>query len=1096
MLLVNTVYIAMSSQTRTTGGSRPSKKTNNVSGSAKTVTITKKTEHPKPEKDKVHVKPTAEQIRIAQITDINSGSEDPKMREKVASLMETTHRSEEDVCCALYECDNDLDRAVIFLFETLPVGAFETSSKKKKNRLTSGSGDATGDEWGDNGTSGPNNNDVRERSRNRTGMRGGRGGSDSRGWRGRESRENDRNASDNRGERVERWQGGSRGSGRGGFRGGFGSRGGRGGRGGSRGTNRDNNRIFRPEENHEVETWNNSLVTATVDQNKTEDWGGDWDNDEYTESLADSKVFTPSVNQNQTVELSAPPGLEQQLLNPPSQLTDDLVQYSATVVSSTATAGAVAAVNNNQVQYPEIHGSSVALRQALDLPQINASSLSVEQSQYFKSLSSQNSNQQASMNAYQVPQPVQYSTSYSSNNSYVDQVVSSQQAPTRKPRARVPPPSKIPSTAVEMPGDTLNNIGYLDVQFGQLEFGNEEAFDAITDKFNATIDSSQSVTGDVTTDYQTKSSVQQQQNVLASQMIPTADVLSGQSDGLSTAYNQRGGSVQQSVSVGSNISNSAALEQLAKADHYGNAVSSSATSGYHNQSAYNNNVSNSKTSGYQPGANQQGYTNSNYSQQVTTGNSYSTAASNSSYSSYNQSGVNPYQQSNSNNVSGVNSSSGVSSNNSVPVGSGSNNSNSNSNSGYLSSQYPSSQTSSTYPSQPSNAYQSSQSVYGNTGLSNNTGYANSSNVSSAASQYSNFSSTKLKETTPVTTIYESVVSSAPSVLANSAITTSSMSSPSLGLNNTKVTSSATKSSGIVPSNVAMVSQYIPTGMPFYQQPTVYSYEEIQMMQQRMPHVPGYYDMNYQPPTSLGAAGVRDGNIGSVAAYSTISDARFTRTDNNSSPVSNVPSTMSQQTGSGGPLLNLPYAYFYGGNMMAGGFQYGTPAIYPQQMPTANASSGGQFPKPSYNSGYGSTAYDTLGQNTQDYSKGAYPGTGVGQQSKGQNVTNPPPSGTGADISSSMYGKSHVALNKVNSYDKQSYSATPPPFNLTGTQTAGANSQGYNAQHMYIQAMPPAGHHMHQQIQDSNSTGQRQQSSSQSKSGAKPGYSPSYWTAQN
>lgn len=83
------------------------------------------------------------------------------------------------------------------------------------------------------------------------------------------------------------------------------------------------------------------------------------------------------------------------------------------------------------------------------------------------------------------------------------------------------------------------------------------------------------------------------------------------------------------------------------------------------------------------------------------------------------------------------------------------------------------------------------------------------------------------------------------------------------------------------------------------------------------------------------------------------------------------------------------------------------------MPTANASSGGQFPKPSYNSGYGSTAYDTLGQNTQDYSKGAYPGTGVGQQSKGQNVTNPPPTGTGSDISSSMYGKSHVALNKVN-----------------------------------------------------------------------------------
>lgn len=65
--------------------------------------------------------PTAEQIRIAQITEISSGSDDPKMREKVVSLMETTQRTEEDVCCALYECDNDLDRAVIFLFESLPV---------------------------------------------------------------------------------------------------------------------------------------------------------------------------------------------------------------------------------------------------------------------------------------------------------------------------------------------------------------------------------------------------------------------------------------------------------------------------------------------------------------------------------------------------------------------------------------------------------------------------------------------------------------------------------------------------------------------------------------------------------------------------------------------------------------------------------------------------------------------------------------------------------------------------------------------------------------------------------------------------------------
>lgn len=141
-------------------------------------------------------------------------------------------------------------------------------------------------------------------------------------------------------------------------------------------------------------------------------------------------------------------------------------------------------------------------------------------------------------------------------------------------------------------------------------------------------------------------------------------------------------------------------------------------------------------------------------------------------------------------------------------------------------------------------------------------------------------------------------------------------------------SSSTTSGTSVVTNLPMVNPYIQApGLPFYQQAAVYSYEDLQLMQQRMPHVPGFYDINYQTPTSLGAAGVRDANLGSVA-YSTMSDGRFTRTDNNSSPVSNVPSSLSQQTGSGGPMLNLPYAYFYGGNMMpASGFQYGTP-VYP------------------------------------------------------------------------------------------------------------------------------------------------------------------------
>lgn len=40
----------------------------------------------------------------------------------------------------------------------------------------------------------------------------------------------------------------------------------------------------------------------------------------------------------------------------------------------------------------------------------------------------------------------------------------------------MPPPSKIPSTAVEMPGDAVNSgIGFLDVQFGALEFSSDSS---------------------------------------------------------------------------------------------------------------------------------------------------------------------------------------------------------------------------------------------------------------------------------------------------------------------------------------------------------------------------------------------------------------------------------------------------------------------------------------------------------------------------------------------------------------------------------------------------------------------------------------------
>lgn len=317
---------------------------------------------------------------------------------------------------------------VVIKYYHLFQGAFETSSKKKKKPVAI-TGNETGDgDWDGTGTGG---NEVRERSRNRGGMRGGRGGSDSRGWRGRESRENERNTNNAGagGDKSDTFRASrGRGTGRGGF--GGGGRGGRGGRMGPRNNStRDQNRggYFRPNDNGvvDVDTWDMAAVEK-IDRPKADDTWGDWDNEEYTGSLSDTKVFTASSVQTtggngkqaahivnvgkETIRdrlLAAPPGLEQQVLNPPSQMADELVQqYSTTVASGSVTASVADAVN--PVQFPELHQSkgsmaSQHLRQTIDMAPMNSSSsLSAEQSQYFNSLSSQNSNQQPAVNSYQV----------------------------------------------------------------------------------------------------------------------------------------------------------------------------------------------------------------------------------------------------------------------------------------------------------------------------------------------------------------------------------------------------------------------------------------------------------------------------------------------------------------------------------------------------------------------------------------------------------------------------------------------------------------------------------------------------------------------
>lgn len=82
------------------------------------------------------------------------------------------------------------------------------------------------------------------------------------------------------------------------------------------------------------------------------------------------------------------------------------------------------------------------------------------------------------------------------------------------------------------------------------------------------------------------------------------------------------------------------------------------------------------------------------------------------------------------------------------------------------------------------------------------------------------------------------------------------------------------------------------------------------------------------------------------------------------------------------------------------------------MATANATSGNQFAKPSYNNSYGSSNFDTLSQSATDFSKTPYIASGVNQSTKSQGGPSLAGNSSVNDISSSLYSKSHSNMNKV------------------------------------------------------------------------------------
>ncbi|XP_006098825.1 ubiquitin-associated protein 2 isoform X1 [Myotis lucifugus] len=297
---------------------------------------------------------------------------------------------------------------------------------------------------------------------------------------------------------------------------------------------------------------------------------------------------------------------------------------------------------------------------------------------------------------------------------------------------------------------------------------------------------------------------------------------------------------------------------------------------------------------------------------------------------------------------------------------------------------------------------------------------------------------------------------------------------------------------------------------------IYGYDELQMLQSRLPV--DYYGIPFATPTALAS---RDGSLANNPYSGDIT--KFGRGDS-ASPAPPTTLAQAQQSQSQAhhtpqqPFLNpaLPPGYSYTGlpyyTGVPSAFQYGPTMFVPPASAKQHGVNLSTPPTPFQQaSGYGphsySTGYDDLTQGTAagDYTKGGYGGS-----SQAQNKSAGSGPGKGVSVSSSTTGLPDMTgsvYNKTQTFDKQGFHAgTPPPFSLpsalgsTGPLAPGA-APGY-APPPFLHILPahqqPHSQLLHHHLpQDAQSgSGQRSQPSSlQPKSQAsKPAYGNSpYWT---
>uniref|UniRef100_A0A8C2KT67 Ubiquitin associated protein 2b n=1 Tax=Cyprinus carpio TaxID=7962 RepID=A0A8C2KT67_CYPCA len=1017
---------------------------------------------------------TAEQIRLAQmIYDKN----DADFEGKVQQLVEVTGKNQDECMVALHDCNGDINRAINFLLEEVTVkDSWETVGKKKS--------------VGKEGTA--------PESREKRGEREGRGrGGPNR--RGRGASHNQEGRSEENGfDSAPGERGGDRGR-RGRGRG-VGSR----GRGRGAGMSRLSQGMGR--------TFNPADYTGSVEAgeagNETTEGAGAWKDsleewvaEDWNEDLSETKVFTASyvlgsknhVQPGQGMDLGsllpkvAEGDSELSGLEPssPDTLTQSLVftnsQQHATRTHTHSYASAAAgtyahaassmlgsrlpqndvqkmepistpriAPLSNQISGALSNGSAfvesiapvplestpVTLNEPKETP-VTAAYLDLkaqpDPSPILGRLTQhQNAALQSDLPAQaRDPAPLPPHDGPSPTlKPHCEPVVTSTEPPQprniRPQRRRAPPPSKIPSSAVEMPGSA--DVSGLNVQFGALDFGSESTVE--------NLNQSESSCQEPVSAPQTHNS-----------LYPKPSAISESLGGLPPAVME---SSYPSASLG--LPSTTAPPVLASSS--ASRVESSATT------PLSNGFSEMRTSSVQEAA------PSSTPQPISTENSLSSSSLSSSSSSAAAPALSTALPSLSSHVSSVNS-----------PGS-------------------SAPTSSSLSTQMGTGVNVSLSTYSAavSGVSSSTVNSNGLNTGTQ------------------------------SLTANGASAPSAVRSAPL---QTNITPSNT--SGKAPPNLAqgvpplLASQYImgPGGLlPAY--PPIYGYEDLQMMQSRLPM--DYYGMAF-PGTALAG---RDGGLANNP-YSG-EPTKFGRSDSNSpapaTSLSSVPPSQSQQSAvppqNQGPqnpgqaqqgqtqaFLNPPLPpgygytslpYYPGVPGVPSAFQYG-PTVF---MPPASTKQHSMGPSSQYQhqAGYGQHTYgqgfDEMSQAHAggDYGKGGYGGSSQSQAKAVSNSSGKAP-GLSGSVSSELTG---TVYTKTQSFDKQGFpTAAGPAFSLpsalggTGPLNP-AGAPGYAPApflHILPHQQPPSQllhHHMAQDTQ-----GQRSQANSMQKSQGKSNYSSSpYW----